>query len=494
MKILFAYFALLAFLPFALMVFRRLPKAQAAATVVIVGSLFLPQRLVIDLPAIPPMDKEYITYLSTLIAAIVFRRSSIVRARPGTGLELVVLLMVFANIATAQMNSHPMMDEGRMEDGLSLYWIFARSTDDFLTVAVPFFVGRALFTSLNDLYVFMRTLVIAAFCYTGLIAIELLMSIPFRVWHLSQLVYDLPPRINFRWGMTQPAVFLENGLALATFMAMAVIASAALVKAKLPIPRFGKRFGLPGFSARFLRSVLTVGLMMTLNVAGIVYGTSFLLAHVFGRRKLITALGVSLAILACVYPALRIADVFPYEVIVDFAREYDPDRARSLEGRFFEEEHVLSKIGDRLWLGWGTYSRIPGAETFGEGEVGLDGWVTIRLGVSGILGVALYYMVFAIPVFRAWGHIARAKSTTGILLGALVCMISVRMIDLIINGWWNCLPIFLAGVLAGVSGNLNRGGRRVRSGSRVSASSTSNDAPRAGSLLLESPAIGRTPA
>jgi hypothetical protein len=30
-------------------------------------------------------------------------------------------------------------------------------------------------------------------------------------------------------------------------------------------------------------------------------------------------------------------------------------------------------------------------------------------------------------------------------------MLAVRMIDLLINGWWNCFPVFLAGVLTGVT-------------------------------------------
>ena len=108
MKIAFAYFALLLLLPFALYVFRRQPTSQAASIVVLVGSILLPPMLAIDLPAIPPMDREYITYLSVLIAAYVFRRSAVIRARPGRNLELVLILLFFANIATARMNPMPM--------------------------------------------------------------------------------------------------------------------------------------------------------------------------------------------------------------------------------------------------------------------------------------------------------------------------------------------------------------------------------------------------
>lgn len=459
MKIALAYLMLVAFVPFSLLVFKRFPRAQAAAIVVIAGSILLPEHVAIDFPMIPPMDKEYLTYLWALIAAFAFQKRAVLAAKPGRGLEVLVVLMFLANIGTAWMNPDPLFDEGKLEDGLSLYWIIARTGDDLLMGAIPFFVGRALFTSLDDLYVLMRTIVMAAGAYTGLVAIEVLMSIPFRSWQLSEVLYGLPARVNMRWGAAQPVVFFDNGLALATFMAVALIAAAAITKAGLPLPRIGRGFGVPRFGASLVRNVLTVGLLMARNVAGVVYGMSFLLAYLFLRPRLVLIGGIALVTLACVYPSLRMADLFPYETLVEFARGYDAERARSFEGRFLEEEHVLGQIGDRLWLGWGTISRTPGAETFGQGEVGLDGWWTIRVGSSGIVGVVLYYAMFAIPAYRSLGRLRFADRAGGILIGALVCMISIRMIDLIINGWWNSLPVFLAGVLAGVTGNLTRGSR-----------------------------------
>jgi hypothetical protein len=236
-------------------------------------------------------------------------------------------------------------------------------------------------------------------------------------------------------------------------MVVALIAAAALVKANLPLPRLGL---VPAFGAKFARHVLTAGLVMTLNVAGVVYGATFLAAHLVLRPRLIALLAMALVALALAYPALRLADAFPADAILEFAAEYDVSRSRSLGGRFDEEDHVLAQIGDRLWVGWGNVGRTPGAETFGEGEAGLDGWWTIRVGCAGIIGVVLYYMMLALPVYRGWRSLGRAHGPEAILLGALLCMISVRMVDLIINGWWNCLPVFLAGALSGTTGSLVR--------------------------------------
>ena len=189
MKIAFAYFTFVMFIPFAYLVMRRMERAQAAATVVIVGSILLPEVIAVDLPVVPPIDKEYLTYTSTLVFAFLCHRRALLEARPGTGLEMIVILIFLANIGTAMMNPVPMMDEGRLEDGLGAYWIAAKTADDVLTVFIPFLVGRAMFRSIEDLYVFLKTLVIAATGYTALIVLETVMSVPFRVWQLAQVIY-----------------------------------------------------------------------------------------------------------------------------------------------------------------------------------------------------------------------------------------------------------------------------------------------------------------
>jgi len=458
MKTTLAHLLLLLFPVFALFIFRRVKSpAQAASIVVLGGTMVLPELIALDLPVIPPLDKEYITYLSALLAACVYQGRAVSRARVGLGLEMLVVATMLANVGTAMMNSAPMLDEGRLEDGLGLYWIFAQSVDDFLLMAVPFVVGRMLFRSVDDLYVFMRTLAIAAAFYTGLIALEALASVVFRAWHLGRIVYGLPVHGQVRWGQVQPIVFFRNALELANFMAGALVASAVVLSAKLSMPHVLAGAGLPRLSPGTVRGMVWLGLVLTRNVAGNLSGGAVALGYVFLRPRIMMGAGCAMAILAIGYPSLRVADLFPWEAVVEVAYDIQEERARSFEGRFLEEEHVLSQIGERVWFGWGTYSRIPGAETFGTGEVGLDGWTTIRVGVAGVVGFVLYYAMFTIPVLRAVWRSRFADRAGFVLISGLVCMLSVRMLDLIINGWWNCLPVFFAGILWGVSGDLRQG-------------------------------------
>jgi hypothetical protein len=440
-----AFLAVAGFFPIALLLFKRLPRAMAVTASVLCGSLFLPENTRLDLPLLPPMGKEYVTYSAAIIAAWVHQRSAVVSAGIGRGPEVFLVLMLGSNILTATVNSEPMVDEGILEDGLGAYWIIVKTSEDFLGVCLPFFVGRALIRTRQDLCTLLKGLVAVGLVQTALIAVEIAMSIPFRVFQLSDWIYNVPMRPMWRWGIIQPMVFMDNGLSLATYMAGAAIAAAALW-------RTGIRAWRTSTAATQL--LVSAGLLMTWNVAGNVYGHSMaIVARLLTPRSTAMIAGL-LGLFAVTYPALRMAGLFPYEELVQMGYDFDPDRGRSLEGRFLEENHVMDHIGDRLWLGWGNISRTPGAETFGTGEQGLDGWWTIQFGAGGASSVLLHYSLFLIPVLLAWRRMrshAADSQRFATLLAALMLIVSIRMVDLLINGWWNSLPVFLAGALYSTS-------------------------------------------
>ena len=438
-----AFLALFLFPVVSLFAFSRMDAAKAVAFTVLGGSLFLPEVVAIDIPIIPPLEKENITYLSVLLAVVVHQRSRFFST--SKALPYAILFAAFlANVATMAMNSEPMMDEGKLEDGLGLWWLMTNTGEIYLATVVPFIIGRAMINSHEDLVVLLRGIVIVGLVYTVLIVIEVLLSIPFRVWQFSQVVYDIPMRPMWRWGVIQPILLMDNGLALATFMALAVIASAALLKARIEVPKLGPVS--PKISTLF-------GLLMTRNVAGNFYGWVYMLIFAVLKPKLIARCALLTALIACTYPMLRMVDMFPNDALVAFAARYDADRARSLEGRFLEEDFVRSNIGDRVYFGWGNIMRTPGAETFGRGEPGLDSWWVITFGSKGMVGVAVTLILFAVPVLVAWRRVKShaIEEAEIILLAALMAMVAIRMIDLLINGWWNNLPMFLAGALLGAS-------------------------------------------
>lgn len=454
-----AHIALLVFLPVAIWIFSRLPRAQATAVVVLSGSLLLPEQLAFDLPAVPPLGKEHITYLSLLVAALIYARGSVIAARPGWGLEALVVAMIAADIGTVLENPGAIWDEGRLEPGLVAYDVVSQGSQDILQLGLPFFLGRALFRTREDLRSLLVMLGAAGLVYTGLIAIEVVLSIPFNVFQLSFLLYGFSSGASFRWGVIQPLVFMDHGLSVATYMASSVLAVAGLAKARMQV--FGVR-------AKVSMPLLLAGLVMCRNVAGVIYGATFGLFIAFVRPQALARISVIAALLVVVYPALRMAGYFPAEKILEIAGDFDEERERSLRGRFEEEEYVLALMGERMGFGWGNISRVPGAEGLGGWEAGgfeggIDGYWVIRLGTHGAVGLELRLALLVLPVLVAWRRLRRLRSQReAALLAALMAIVAMRTLDLLPNGWWNDLPVFLAGALYGLSGGLLRAKRPAR--------------------------------
>lgn len=442
-----ATLVLAAMFPFAFFAYKRFEAAFATALTVLAGSLFLPEYFVlVDLPMVPALEKERVTYLAATLAALTYQRDRIWQSRLGAGPESLYFLIVLCFLGTIAFNRLPVLNEGRVYEGVGLYWLFARSLDDFLTLILPFLVGRAMFSSLNDLRVLMYALVGAGLIYLVFISIETLLSIPFRVWQFTQVIYGMGMRPLWRWGMVQPVVFMENGLALASFMAVSAGAACVFVRLRMS----DKWFGLSR-----VRMLLLAGLLMTLNVAGILYGAVMASLIALARSRVVSLAAAIIVGLTCLYPILRMSDVFPVRGLVEVAADFDAYRARSLEGRFEEEEFVLGSIGDRLWFGWGMFDRIPGAVSFGQGETGLDSFWIIRAGLTGVVGVELVFLLLALPVFFAWrrgGLLVGERER--LFVGGLMICIAVRMVDFLLNGLWNSLPFFLAGALYGVARGL----------------------------------------
>lgn len=447
---LIAMCAMLAFVPASLYVARRVPRAYAIAIIVMAGSLFLPETVaLLNVRLIPTVEKERLTYLGALIVLLVCHRNDFRAARPGAGPEVIFLFVVLALLGTAATNRNPMFNYGWRQEPLGVYWILARSMDDLVTIVLPFVVGRVAFRSREDLRTLGHVIVAAGLIYVPLIVIEVIMAIPFRVWQLSAVIYGVPMQPSWRWGGIQPVVFMENALSSAGFMVVAVIMAAGFAASRSAVTWRGVR------RAHLLTAIaLLMTRVTSSNIYGVVMGSALRLLK--ARRAAL--LGLVVAAMVCIYPAMRLAEVFPDEKLVEMAREHiNEERAISFGGRFEEEDFVFTGLGDRLWFGWGMFDRIPGAATFGRGEFGLDSFLVIRVGLTGIAGTELIMLLMMIPVWIAWRRMSSIESSESqYLLAALMLCIAARMLDFLMNGLFNTLPFFLAGALYGIAKSIGQ--------------------------------------
>lgn len=440
-----AALAQLGFFLYSFYMFGKYAPAKAGALVVLTGLLFLPEVTLLRVLDNIAVDKNKIVFLGTLFGLMLRYKNHLRSARPVSTSALIMLPLLVINIVGWQTNLSSLFSQGAFQRGLSFSWVLGQSIDDFFRFALPFVVAKTLIKNVQDLRTFFYVGVGMGLVYTFLALVELLLAVPFRVFQLSNYIYNVPARPQFRYGLTEPIVFLSLGHSLATFMVFPFVASIALLKSHAPIN--WKRITRA-------RLITLIGLLSTLKVASSLLGIAAAGAMFFLRTRVLSAaLGLA-AVVILIYPLAQVFDIFPEDFMVDIAAEYNVERGSSLAGRFYEEEFVIERMGSRMLFGWGHFGRIPDGDIVGadSGESGLDAWWVIQLGMSGLFGVLYVLILLTIPIFsiRRRFAVIESEETKWLLCGLMICL-TLRVVDLLQNGWWNSLPMFFSGALMGIS-------------------------------------------
>src|SRR5262249_32915089 len=155
-------------------------------------------------------------------------------------------------------------------------------------------------------------------------------------------------------------------------------------------------------------------------------------------------LPLGLAALVFTFPLLRHADLFPTKAITDFFTPLSEERALSLWFRFENEDALLERARERLWFGWGGYSRQRVYDDVtGEDLSVPDGHWIIQLGERGIVGYVGMFGLLLWSVFSAFRARKRVLDRADRELVAMLALIvAINAVDLLPNGLFNYLPYF----------------------------------------------------
>jgi hypothetical protein len=158
-----------------------------------------------------------------------------------------------------------------------------------------------------------------------------------------------------------------------------------------------------------------------------------------------------MALVVATYPMLRAFHWFPTDGVVEFFARFNEERAGSLEFRFDEEERLLDKALQRPWFGWSGYGRGHIFNHRGENISVIDGaWIAV-VGTSGIAGFVTYFGLLVIPVIVAWRSFHLIPQSQQRMVAGITLLSAVYMVDLLPNGLFNQLPLFLAGAVMGLA-------------------------------------------
>jgi hypothetical protein len=467
-----AYLALWLWLPIALFLFYRRKAQEACAMTILFGAMFLPEVLEFDLPLLPAFDKLSIPALGAFIGALIWARPQLAKAKPFSGVDRLVVLLIIGNLFTVLGNRDAIPFARNSGWPLGAHEFIATTIRDLSWIFVPFFLGRALYRTRYDLQQFVKFLVACGLVYSLFALIEVRLSPQLNYW-----VYGYHQHVfgqTIRFGGYRPMIFMTHGLNVSRFFLGCLLCAAALARARVGVGR------LPGWA--WVLWLLFV-LILCKSTGAILLAAVALPVVWFASPKAQMRFALVLGVLVFLYPALRASDAFPVMELLEWSdEEIGAERAASLEDRFDQEELLLDKLRERPLFGWGGGNRYNIFDPVtGLGTVTTDGEWLVVFGKRGIWGFLCLFGLYLAPVWTAQRRIAALNSSDARLIAGFAVTLAVFAVDNLPNSTGTLPQLFLSGVLTGAVAGIARQSSQereiARRKRREAAQSSTHPAP-----------------
>lgn len=431
----FAYLVFFGWPVVVLWLLFRYPIKKAIFIAITSGVLLLPAAFSVDLPLLPPLDKQTITGLSIVVFLFLLRKKFRIFQ---SGLVTKLFIAYFIGlVVTVELNAMPIITAKKYLPGLTHYDAFSLIVRMIL-YSMPFYLGRYFSTSVKDTEGFFKILVIMALIYTIPMLYELKMS-P----QLNYMFYGIQPSQflqQVREGGYRPMVFIGHGLGLAFWFSTAVIAAGVLLKNKIRTT-----FTSPIATLCYLLIIL----FLCKTWSAMLYVLFGLLFTFKLKPSKQVKWSFIIAAMVMLYPVAKVADVFPSKEIISTISQYSPDRAQSLQFRFQNEDALLEHALKKPFFGWGDWgrNRIYSEEDGRDLSITDGRWIN-ELGVNGWLGFLLSYAILLTPLYYAQKAVRYIKEPKDqVYFASLAVILAIGIVDSIPNTGMGPMHLFFAGVL-----------------------------------------------
>lgn len=472
------YLALIGWIPLVIVIFMTM-RPQRAASIAVIGAWLLLPPYAISLAGLPDYTKITAAAVGSLLATLFLVPDRLLSFRARWH-DLPMFLWSICGIASSLHN-----DLG-IYDGLS----------DALTSSLrwwlPYLLGRIYFSDPKSLRDFTIAMIVAALLCVLPCVYEMRMS-P----QILRICYGVARMFDKRMGGWRPQLFFWTGLELGMWMTAATL-TAWWMWYSGAVKKIGH---YPLGSVVLPILFVTTILCRSTGAAFLLFVGMFLLWA--STRFRTRALLLAIALFAPLYVGVRTTKIWTGESAVDLARAtVGEERAHSLQYRFNCERLLSARAMEKPLFGWGGWGRS--ALYFGASEteatpygdhyhiVPPDGLWIGTLGSKGFVGLGLFYTAFMMPVFLFLRRFpARMWKDRDLAAGALAAtLLSVYMIDCLMNAFPNMIYITLAGGLA----SLEPRHLLARSGSpRGAAGQFDGSAAQYRPAAVATAAIGRDP-
>lgn len=436
----FANFILIFWPFFALAIVKKRPVDSAAALLLLLPFLFLPVKVSIDFPSLPPLNKESVSSITAfLILYFKFKGFKLLPARGPA--KYLLILMLLRPIGTWLTNTDPVLYGSKFIPGLTFNDVISSIVNAFSTIYVPYMVGYNYLNNQNSQKKLLVVLIALGFVYSLLALWEIRFS-P----QLHRQIYGFFPHSDWkqqlRQGGYRPVVFLGHGLLVAAFFSHVLIAALAHWKSK---QKPWRKYSV------IIIAYLAGLIVLCKSLSSIIYGFISLILFCLGSIKRCLQVSLVIAVVVGTYPILRSVNAIPIDPILQLVREHSTERGGSLTFRIANEEILLEKANQRPVFGWGGWGRprVYDTETGKDISVTDGAWII----VYGAGGWAFYLVVFGLlvhPVLQVYKSALerRAKGIDWYIVG-LTLMLATNLMDLIPNSSQSPITFLIAGSLIG---------------------------------------------
>lgn len=416
-----------------------LPTRSAVIWSILLGYLALPAVIALDLPGLPPLNKQSIPALfGYVFATIKLGRpiSLIPQHRFGKLMVAVLMLTPLATVATN--GDWVVINREVMLPGLRLYDAASMLVSQLGWLCI-WALAREFLRDEAGLRQLVAALVVAILWYSIAMLYEVRMSpqLHTNIYGFFQHNFDQ----MMRQGGFRPIVFLEHGLWIAILTAMAVLLAIVLARGSQGVQR-----------KRWYRAAayLAVVLVLCKSMASLIYVliAAPMLIRWDGARLLRVA--TVLAVLVMSYPVIRSLDLVPTERLVSMAGKLSADRAQSLEFRFDNEDALLGHAMERPAFGWGGWGRSAIYDPLTGDDVSVtDGFWVIAMGYGGFALFAVQFGLLGLPIFLMRSSFREVGREVPVFAAGTALVLSVNMIDLLPNATVTPVTWLFAGALLG---------------------------------------------
>jgi len=416
--------------------FSRMRLETAAIGSLFAGYLLLPSGLSVDLPLLPPIEKNNVTVLSTFLLCLA-KGGAPKRGSVGILLPILAAAYVLAPIGATFGNSYELRIGSISLPGYYLLDGVKGSINNLIQLSA-FYIGMRYLSSNAGRVQVLKASVAAMLIYSLPILVEARLSPQFHRWVYGYAPYSFASQV--RWGGYRPTVFLAQGLMLALLVAMALVAACVLARARIRI------FRLPPWApAAYLVPILA----LCKTLGAVIYAATLVPLAMFARPKTCVKIAAALLIFVCVYPALRTQSLVPVESIVGAAGSVSKERADSFVVRISNEKMLMEKANQKPLFGWGGWGRNRIYDAWDSKDITITdgGWI-IYFGAFGWFGYLGLFGMFAVAALRANSFIKRAEEQDAKIVSALALMLAMNIADMLPNANLTPLTFVIAGSIA----------------------------------------------